>query len=144
MIRFNTLDEQLFVCQSLLKEWRRPPTGGLLEALKKSLGGGIHALFPCCGVEKTTLRASEVLFSPVGRKTTGYCFVRNCPHRGVSCRRLFSCGEHERAYSGRVRNPENLRGAFLGRKSLPSFTNYDLNKEDGQKDAFLHQLVLGA
>ena len=52
MIRFNTLDEQLFVCQSLLKEQRRPPTGGLLEALKESLGRRIHALFPCCGVEK--------------------------------------------------------------------------------------------
>ena len=112
MIRFNTLDEQLFICQSLLKERRRPPTGGLLEALKESLAIGIQALFPCCGVEKTTLGASEVLFSPVGRKTTGYCFVRNCPHRGVSYRSLFSCGEHERAYSGRVRNPENLRGAF--------------------------------
>ena len=46
------LDEQLFVCQSLLKERRRPPTGGLFEALKESLGRGIHALFPCCGVKK--------------------------------------------------------------------------------------------
>ena len=52
VIRFNMLDEQLFVCQSLLKERRRPPTGGLLEALNESLGRGIHALFPCCGVEK--------------------------------------------------------------------------------------------
>ena len=25
---------------------------------------------------------------------------------------------------------------FKGRKSLPSFINYDLNKEDGQKDDF--------
>ena len=62
------LDEQLLVCQSLLKEQRRLPTGGLLEALKETLGRGIHALFPCCGVEKTTLGAFEVLFSPVGRK----------------------------------------------------------------------------
>ena len=112
MIRFNTLDEQLFICQSLLKERSRPPTGGLLEALKESLGRGTHALFPSCGVEKLPFGASEVLFSPVGRKTTGYCCVRNCPHRGVSCRSLFSCGEYERAYSGRVRDPENLRGAF--------------------------------
>ena len=35
---FNTLDEHLFVCQSLLKERRRPPTGGLREGLKGSLG----------------------------------------------------------------------------------------------------------
>ena len=29
-----------FVCQSFLKERRRPPTGGLREALEESLGGG--------------------------------------------------------------------------------------------------------
>ena len=40
---FNTLSEHLFVCQSLLKEWRRPPTDGLREAIKESLGEG----FPC-------------------------------------------------------------------------------------------------
>ena len=28
-----------FVCQSFLKERRRPPTGGLSEALEESLGG---------------------------------------------------------------------------------------------------------
>ena len=36
---FNMLSEHLFVCQSRLKEWRRPPTGGLREAFKESLGG---------------------------------------------------------------------------------------------------------
>ena len=41
MIIFNTFDEHLFVCQSLLKERRRPPTGGLREAFKESLGGGV-------------------------------------------------------------------------------------------------------
>ena len=38
---FNTLSEHLFVCQSLLKERRQPPTGGLREAIKESLGGGV-------------------------------------------------------------------------------------------------------
>ena len=33
--------EHLFVCQSLLKERRRPPTGGLREAFKESLAGGL-------------------------------------------------------------------------------------------------------
>ena len=42
---FNTLDEQLFACQSLLKEWRRPPTGGLMEALEESLGRGVSLKF---------------------------------------------------------------------------------------------------
>ena len=45
---FNTLSEHLFICQSLLKERRRPPTGGLREAIEESLegggGGGFHAL----------------------------------------------------------------------------------------------------
>ena len=40
---FNTLFEHLFVCQSLLKEWRRPPTGGLRVAFKEPLWEG----FPC-------------------------------------------------------------------------------------------------
>ena len=42
---FNTLDEQLFVCQSLLKEQRRP-TGGLREAFEESLGRGVWPLEP--------------------------------------------------------------------------------------------------
>ena len=48
---FNTFGEHLFVCQSLLKEQRRPPTGGLREALEESLGKGFHALVPWSGVE---------------------------------------------------------------------------------------------
>ena len=38
---FNMLSEHLFVCQSLLKEGRGPPTGGLREAFAESLGGGV-------------------------------------------------------------------------------------------------------
>ena len=64
---FNTLDEQLFSCQSLLKERRRPPTGGLFEALKESLGGVSTPSSPIVG-SKMTPGASEVLFSPIGRK----------------------------------------------------------------------------
>ena len=38
---FNMFEEHLFICQSLLKERRQPPTGGLSEALEESLGGGV-------------------------------------------------------------------------------------------------------
>ena len=69
---FNMLDEELFVCQSLLKEQRRPPTGGVMEALKESLERGVSTPpFPVVG-SKTTPGASEVLFSCL-RKTIGYC-----------------------------------------------------------------------
>ena len=65
---FNTFDEHLFVCQSLLKERRRPPTGGLREALKESLGGGVSMpSFPVVGL-KTTPGASEVRFPPTRGK----------------------------------------------------------------------------
>ena len=61
---FNMFD--LFVCQSLLKEWRRPPTGELSEGLEESLGGGVSTP-PYYGVEKTP-GASEVWFSPARGK----------------------------------------------------------------------------
>ena len=57
------LFEHLFVCQSLMKEWRRPPTGGLREAIKESLGGGVSTpLYPRMG-SKLNLEASVVRFS---------------------------------------------------------------------------------
>ena len=60
MIMFNMFQEHLFVCQSLLKERRRPPTGGLRETLEESLGGGVSTpLSPIVG-SKTTPGASEV------------------------------------------------------------------------------------
>ena len=96
VIMFNRLDEQLFACQTLLKEQRQPSTGGLMEALEESLGRGVSTPpAPIVG-SKTTLESLEFCF-PL-RKTIGYCFVRNCPHRGVFCRSLFSCGDHKRAY----------------------------------------------
>ena len=63
---FNTFQEQLFICQSLLKEQRRPPTGGLIEALEESLGGGISMPSSPIVGSKTTPGASEVWFSSVG------------------------------------------------------------------------------
>ena len=65
---FNTLAEQLFSCQSLLKERRRPPTGGLFEAMEESLGGGVSTPSSPVVGSKTTPGASEVWFSPVGGK----------------------------------------------------------------------------
>ena len=56
---FNTLVEQLFSCQSLLKKWRRPPTGGLFEAMKESLGGGVTTPSSPVVGSKTTPGASE-------------------------------------------------------------------------------------
>ena len=64
MIMFNTLDEHLFVCQSLLKEWRQPLTGGLREAFKESLGGGVSMPSPRVVGSKITPGASEVRFPP--------------------------------------------------------------------------------
>ena len=61
---FNTFDEHLFVCKSLLKERRRPPTIGLREAFKESLGGGVSMPSPPVVGSKTTPGASEVCFSP--------------------------------------------------------------------------------
>ena len=61
---FNTFDEHLFVCQSLLKERRRPPTGGLREAFKESLGGGVSMPSSPIVGSKTTPGASEIRFAP--------------------------------------------------------------------------------
>ena len=61
---FNTSDEHLIVCQSLLKEWRRPPTSGLREAIEESLGEGVSMLSPHRVGSKMTPGASEVRFSP--------------------------------------------------------------------------------
>ena len=61
---FNTFDEHLFVCQSLLKERRQPPTGGLSEALEESLGGGVYMPSSPIMGSKTTPGASQVWFSP--------------------------------------------------------------------------------
>ena len=53
----------MFVSQSLLKERRRPPTGGLSEALEESLGRGVSTPpSPIVG-SKTTPGDSEVGFS---------------------------------------------------------------------------------
>ena len=65
MIMFSTLDEQLFACQSLLKEWRRRPTGELIEALEESLGRGVSTPPSSIVGSKTAPGASEVLFSIV-------------------------------------------------------------------------------
>ena len=52
---FNTFGEHLFVCQSLLKERRRPPTGGLSEALEESLGMGFPRPLPLLWGQKWPL-----------------------------------------------------------------------------------------
>ena len=112
---FNTLDEHLFSCQSLLKERRQPPTGGLREALEESLGGRVSTPSSPIVGSKMTPGASEIWVV--------YCFERSCPHRDVSCRSLFFCGNHERACFDRVQNPESFEVPFLRRKSSPSLTN---------------------
>ena len=61
---FNILDEHLFVCQFLLKERRRPPTGGLREAFKESLRGRASMPSPPRVGSKMTPGASEVQFPP--------------------------------------------------------------------------------
>ena len=61
---FNMFGEHLFVCQSLLKERRQPPTGGLREAFEESLGGGVSTPSRPRVGSKTTLGASEIQFPP--------------------------------------------------------------------------------
>ena len=57
----------MFICQSLLKEQRRPPTGALREALEESLGGGVSTpSSPVVGLFSPG--ASEVWFSSVEEK----------------------------------------------------------------------------
>ena len=65
MIMFNMLDEHLFVCQSLLKERRRTPTGGLRETFKESLVGGVSMPSPFVVGSKMTPGAAEVRFFPL-------------------------------------------------------------------------------
>ena len=64
----NTFEEHLFICQSLLTERRRPPTGRLSEALQESLGGGVSMPSSPIVELKTTPGATEVWFSPARGK----------------------------------------------------------------------------
>ena len=66
---FNTLFDHLFLCQSPLKERRRPPTGGLREAFKESMGGGVSTPSSPCVRLKRTFGASATRFSPTWGKT---------------------------------------------------------------------------
>ena len=61
---FNKLFEHLFVCQSLLKERRRPPTGGLIETIEESLGRGVSMPSSPGVRSKLASRASIVQFPP--------------------------------------------------------------------------------
>ena len=54
-------DEHLFVCQSLLKERRRPTTGGL-RALKESLGEGFPRPRPLLWGRKRPLEPMKFAF----------------------------------------------------------------------------------
>ena len=58
------LDEHLFLCQSLQKERRQPPTCGLREAFKESLGGGVSMPSPFVVGLKMTPGASKFRFPP--------------------------------------------------------------------------------
>ena len=91
--------------QSLLKERRRPPTGGLSEALEESLGRGVSTPPSSIVGSKTTPGASEVGFSSSRRKGL-VTALRGIAPIGIAP--IGACGDHERAYSGRVQNPENL------------------------------------
>ena len=57
-----------FVCQSLLKERRRPPTGGLREALGESLRGRVFMPSSPGVGSKTTFGASATRFPPTWEK----------------------------------------------------------------------------
>ena len=78
-----------FVCQSYLKERRRPPTGGLSEA-GGVIGGGGGEGFSCPHplewVEKTL--EPQLLDFPLPGENDGYCLGWKDPHWGGSCRSL--------------------------------------------------------
>ena len=87
---FNILFEHLFVCQSLLKK-RRSPTGGLREAFKESLEGGIFTTSSPRVRSKMTYGASATRFSPTWGNDS-YCLEWIDPHRDVSCSSLLVVG----------------------------------------------------
>ena len=62
---FNTLFEHFSFYQSLLKEWRRPPTGWLIEA-KESLGKEVSMPLSLWVRSETTFGASVTQF-PLAR-----------------------------------------------------------------------------
>ena len=74
-----------FVCQSYLKERRRPPTGGLSEA-GGVIGGGVSCPRPLERVEKTL--EPRILDFPLPGENNGYCLGWKDPHWGGSCRSL--------------------------------------------------------
>ena len=67
-----------FVCQSYLKEQRRPPTGGLSEA-GGVIGGGRVFMPLSPGVGRKDLGASATRF-PLPGENDGYCLGWNDPH----------------------------------------------------------------
>ena len=74
-----------------------------MVALEESLRRGVSTP-PSPGVgSKTTPEPLKFCF-PV-EENNWVLLGRNYPHRGISCRSLFSCGDHKRAYSGRVGKP---------------------------------------
>ena len=75
-----------FVCQSYLKERRRPPTGGLREAGGVIGGEGFSCPRPLEWVEKTL--EPRLLDFPLPGENDGYCLGWNDPHWGGSCRSL--------------------------------------------------------
>ena len=67
-----------FVCQSFLKERRRPPTGGLREALESHWGRVFMPSSP--GVESKTTLEPLLLDFPLPGENDGYCLEWNDPH----------------------------------------------------------------
>ena len=72
---FNTLDEHLFLCQSLPKEQRRPPTGGLRQALKESLGEGFPRPRPLLWGQKRPLEPLKFGFPLVKLRVDVFCLA---------------------------------------------------------------------
>ena len=77
------------------------------EALKKSLGEGFPGPRPLEWGQKQPLDPLKFIF-PLPGENDWLLLYEELPHRGISCRSLFSCGDHGRAYFDRVRNPEHL------------------------------------
>ena len=114
---FNTLIEQLFACQSLLKEQRQPPTGGLFEAMEESLGRGFPHPLPLLWGRKRPLEPLKFGF-PLPEENDWLLLWEELPPKGCFLYDPFLCRNHERAYSERVRNPESLLKCLFEKEVL--------------------------
>ena len=132
---FNTLFEHFSFCQSLLKEWGRLPSAGLIEGVIGKRG--FHAIFPL-GEVGNDLWSLCYSISPSLSKMIGYCLEWIAQNRDVP--KVASLLLWWGATEGLILiEPKVLRvfRCILRRNSSPSLTSCEWNKGEGQKGKLL-------